>query len=513
MTFIQSIILGIVQGITEFLPISSSAHLVLVPYLLNWDIPPDQLFPFDILVQLGTLMAVIFYYREDISVILRAMTKGILARKPFEEVEARIGWLTLLATLPAGLAGMLVKPLVKSTFDNPAITSVFLFITAALLVASEIFDKKNKGIEEITWKDALWIGAFQLLSIFPGISRSGSTITGGMTRNLKRKTAGQFAFLMAIPIMLAAGIIGIIDLFQIPNVNHFLPIMTTGFIIAAIVGYFAISWLINYINNHSLLPFAGYCLLLGAGSLALIIFNPQNTISSTSQSNAANGEDSAYKIGIDPDQEWLIPIMNNCQQEISDLNIVYQQYANSDEVLVLFDAYFTYDQPQVTAENTYKLGEEELFVIANPAQPIQLMTTDTINNVFSGRITTWQALSEACADCFASGSAISSEVINVWMLSEDSHLWTQFNALFLENPLSSFASIAPNLKTMRQSISSDINAIGILSSGWLDDSIKTLDIVDKTGAVEPLSITVSTQGEPDEDLSLWLNCVQTAINP
>lgn len=511
MTFIQSIILGIVQGITEFLPISSSAHLVLVPHLLNWQIPEDQLFPFDVLVQIGTLVAVIVYYREDLAVIIRSMVKGISSRKPFEEVEARTGWLTLLASIPAAVVGFLLKTVVESAFGSPAVTAVFLFITAALLVASEVFDKKNKEIDSITWKDALWIGAFQLLSIFPGISRSGSTITGGMIRNLKRKTAGQFAFLMSIPIMLAAGIIGIVDLFKIPNLNHFLPIMVTGFIIAAVVGYFSIKWLINYINNHSLLPFAGYCLLLGAGSLLLNIYNTQPIVSSPSGSTSSSIESSAYRIGIDPDQEWLIPIMNNCLQDMPELNLVFEQHANSEEAAALFDAFFTYAQPQTVSQNTYKLGEEQLFIVVNPALAVRQITTEAINAIFTGRIASWQAFAEHCPECYPDGA--SGEAIDVWVMSEESGLWKQFDAAFLENPVSSFASIAPTAKAMRQSISSDPNSIGFLSSGWLDDSVKVLPFMENSDLTAPLSITVTTQGEPDEQLSLWLNCIQTAINP
>jgi undecaprenyl-diphosphatase len=130
MTFLQSILLGIVQGITEFLPISSTAHLVLLPYLLNWKIPEEQLFPFDVLVQMGTLAALIYYNREDLGIILKAMLKGIIRRKPFAQLEARVGWLTLLATIPAGVIGIAFKKAIAATFLKPAITAIFLFITA-----------------------------------------------------------------------------------------------------------------------------------------------------------------------------------------------------------------------------------------------------------------------------------------------------------------------------------------------------------------------------------------------
>jgi len=263
MTLIQSIILGIVQGLTEFLPVSSSGHLVLVPYLLNWDIPAEQSFVFDVLVQVATLAGVLAYFWKDLTAIVRGFISGLVSRKPFEDVQSRLGWLLLLATIPAGLFGLFAKDAVESAFDSPMLTGVFLLVTAVLLFLAERIGRKNRNLAELNWKDALWMGFFQALAIFPGISRSGATITGGMTRNLERSAAARFSFLMSIPIMLAAGLLTTLDLLEIPNFTSLLPIMLPGFLAAAITGYLAIRWLLGYLVSRSLNIFALYCAVIG----------------------------------------------------------------------------------------------------------------------------------------------------------------------------------------------------------------------------------------------------------
>lgn len=269
MSIFQAVILGIVQGLTEFLPISSSAHLVLVPYLLQWKLPEAQVFSFDVLVQLGTLLAVIIYFWKDLLGIVTAFIQGIFSGKPFTDPRARLGWLLILATIPAGILGLLIKKTVEAAFNDPKATAIFLIITAILLVIGEKLGKKERNFDSITWVDALWIGIAQAISIFPGISRSGSTIVGGLVRGLKRPAAARFSFLMSIPVMLAAGFLSILDLRDLPGLTDFLPMILIGFLVAAVVGYIAIRWFISYISSHSLVVFAWYCLALGG--LTLIV--------------------------------------------------------------------------------------------------------------------------------------------------------------------------------------------------------------------------------------------------
>lgn len=267
MNFIQAFVLGVIQGITEFLPISSSAHLVLTPFFFGWQIPEEQIFPFDVLVQVGTLAAVIVYFRSDLWIILKEVFQGLMNRQPFATPSSRLGWLLLLASLPAGIAGVLLKDTVEAAFKSPVNVAFFLIGTATLLMIAESVGKRNRPLASIHWLDAVWIGVGQALALFPGISRSGATISAGMARNLERQAAARFSFLMSIPIMTAAGLIGLVDLLEIPDLTSFLPVMATGFFTAAVVGYLAIYWLLGFLARRSLRPFAVYCFSLAVITL------------------------------------------------------------------------------------------------------------------------------------------------------------------------------------------------------------------------------------------------------
>jgi undecaprenyl-diphosphatase len=267
MNYIQAFILGIVQGITEFLPISSSGHLVIVPYLLNWKIPSEQIFPFNVLIQLGTLVSVIIYFWKDLVEIIKNFVTGIFESHPFSNEKTRLGWMIVIATIPALIGGLFLKDLVESAFESVLAVAIFLIVTAILLFIADKLGKNLYSMNDINWKTALFIGIFQLLSLFPGISRSGSTISGGVIRGLIRKEAARFSFLMSIPVMFGAGILSIKDLLEVPDLNQFLPVLLIGFITSGIVGYFSIHWLLNFLNKKSFVSFSVYCLIV-----AIIIF-------------------------------------------------------------------------------------------------------------------------------------------------------------------------------------------------------------------------------------------------
>ena len=263
MTIFQSILLGIVQGLTEFLPISSSGHLVIFPYLLGWDIPADVEFAFDVLVQVATLFAVIVYFWKDLVQILKALLAGLLNRNLMKDPQSRLGAYIIIATVPAGVIGLLLKDLVEQSFNSPMFTALGLLVTSALLAIAERVGKRSREMQAMNSKDAVFIGFFQSVSIFSGISRSGSTITGGVVRDFKREPAARFSFLMSIPIMLAAGLLATIDLLKIPNLGHTILVFIPGFIASAVVGYLAIRWLLKYLVNHTLYIFSIYCAVVG----------------------------------------------------------------------------------------------------------------------------------------------------------------------------------------------------------------------------------------------------------
>jgi undecaprenyl-diphosphatase len=266
MTNLQAIILGIVQGATEFLPISSSGHLVIVPHILGWEFSTDQAFVFDVWVQLGTLVAVILYFWKEIYWITFSTVTSIWEPRHRSRPEVRLGICIIVATLPAAIGGVFLKARVEQAFSNPYTTVVFLILTAMLLLIAERAGKRQIPLENITWRDAFWIGMFQILSLFPGLSRSGSTITGGMLRNLDRRSAARFSFLMSVPIMVGAGLYTIPDLLKIQNLSTFITPIVIGFVTSMIVGYLSIRWLLKYLSHNSFYPFIIYLI-----SVSLII--------------------------------------------------------------------------------------------------------------------------------------------------------------------------------------------------------------------------------------------------
>jgi undecaprenyl-diphosphatase len=270
MTIIQAIILGIIQGLSEFIPISSSAHLVITQSILGWKIPDQEAFIFDVLVHLGTLVAVIIYFRKELWQILLAVFSGIANRRPFAENAARLGWIIILATIPAVIAGFLFQSQVEQAFSSPLIAGIFLLVTAVLLFLAEIIGNRRKKLEDITWKDGLVIGLFQAISLLPGISRSGSAITGGMVRNLDRPSSARFSFLLSIPAIFGAVALASVDLIQSPNFGIQIPTLIVGFIASGLVGYLSIRWLLSYLTKRPLYIFSIYCLVV---SIIIIIFS------------------------------------------------------------------------------------------------------------------------------------------------------------------------------------------------------------------------------------------------
>ena len=258
MTLFHSLLLGIIQGLTEFIPVSSTAHLLMGQQL--FDIPADDaMFSFLVIIQLGTLVSVFAFYWKDLVAIAKA-TLDFGHSTP----ERNLGIYLVIATIPALLAGYFLKDIVESLFRTPLLqASIRLFSAAILLTFAELLTRKNRNLESITWLDAFFVGLFQIISLFPGASRSGTTISGGMFRGFDRPAAARFAFLMSVPVMLAAGGYEMLDVIRMPNLGEFLPLLALGFVTAAIVGWFAIKWLIDYLSKRSLYVFAIYCAVVG----------------------------------------------------------------------------------------------------------------------------------------------------------------------------------------------------------------------------------------------------------
>ncbi len=266
MTIFQSLLLGVLQGLTEFIPVSSTAHLLIGQKILG--IPADDaMFSFLVLVQLGTIISLIVYFWKDLLVLVKAFFG-----RPFSTPQNRLAWYIIIATIPALIFGYLLKSAVEALFRTPLLEAgIRLLISAVVLSLAEWLGRRDRTLEKMTWLDSLIVGIAQVLAVFPGASRSGTTISAGMARGLDRPSAARFAFLMSVPVMLAAGGYQSLDLLKMTGLGSFLLPLIIGVVTAGVVGWLAIKWLLGYLNKHSLYIFAGYCAVLGLGSLVIAL--------------------------------------------------------------------------------------------------------------------------------------------------------------------------------------------------------------------------------------------------
>lgn len=269
MSIIEAVIIGFIQGATEFLPISSSGHLVLLPEIFQMTNPDLTLIG---LVHAGTLLAVLIYFWRDLWAIATAVLHDFAQRKPLASADARLGWFIVIGTIPVVLVGLPLESFFEEVFSSPRAAAGFLLVTAVLLVLGERLLSGKKDIPHMTWTDAIIIGLFQALALFPGVSRSGSTIVGGLSRGLDRPTAARFSFLLGIPAILGAGLQAILNIFSANGSDFSLGVYVAAFIAAGVTGYACIHWLLTWVKNHTLYGFAAYVALLGIGFLLFSFF-------------------------------------------------------------------------------------------------------------------------------------------------------------------------------------------------------------------------------------------------
>jgi undecaprenyl-diphosphatase len=530
MTLIQSIILGIVQGLTEFLPISSSAHLVLIPHLFGWNLPEAQVFPFDVLVQLGTLVAVIIYFWNDLWTIVKAFVRGLVLRKPFDDPNSRLGWYLILASVPAMFAGLLLKSKVEAVFNDPNATAYFLFATAALLVLAETIGKRTRGLTGLKWFDALWIGLFQAVSIFPGISRSGSTIAAGMLRNMERPAAARFSFLMSIPVMLGAGLVSTLDVIKLPGLGDFLPLIFVGFVAALLVGYLSIHWLLNFLNKRSFYWFAAYCVLLAA--VVLTVGAIQKNAQATGQPASAevtqavliNSAETLEPLSENPltvaytsSLEWVIPAMSTCAATLDNFSIVSHSVTANQYGTVADSVFLRWGAPDELSAYAAVLGEERLAFIVNPQNPISNLPVNLVREIASGMTSSWGTLYEKCPECLSGkveeSLAGTAPALAFYSATDESQ------ALFSEigmggTPIAAASALlVPGAVQMRDSIASTPAGFGFLPARFLNTSVKEVSLAGIDLSALELPILAITAAEPNGNTREWLLCLQTVLNP
>ncbi|HLG29969.1 MAG TPA: undecaprenyl-diphosphatase UppP, partial [Candidatus Brocadiales bacterium] len=243
----QAIILGIIQGLTEFLPISSTAHLILAPWIFGWN---DPGLAFDVVLHLGTLTGIIIYFRKDFYGISQGMISGMTERKSHTGIEGMIGWYIIIGTIPAGLAGFFFKDQIETVLRNPRIIALSLILFGLILLWAEAVGKKKRRMDQLNIVDAIVIGFAQAVALIPGVSRSGITITAGLFRNLERATAARFAFLLSTPIIMAGGLLSAMDVYKegLPQ-DMFWPYVG-GFAASAVSGFLAIKYLLLFLSKQ-----------------------------------------------------------------------------------------------------------------------------------------------------------------------------------------------------------------------------------------------------------------------
>jgi len=276
MNLLEAIILGLLQGLTEFIPISSTAHLTIAGQLLSLidTNHPERWTSFIAIIQLGTLAAVLYYFRDDLLNLIKNFFKDNIERKKFENqsLESKLSWYIIFGTIPIVVIGLLFKDFIEGTFTKDLrVISLSLIILAIILFVAEKIAKLNKEIKQVNLKDSILIGIAQVFALIPGASRSGTTITAGLFLGLNRESAARFSFLLSIPAILASGLLSAYQAIKYVNTTDVLNIIVAT-VVSAISGYFAIDFLINYLKKNNTYLFIFYRIALGIIILIYISF-------------------------------------------------------------------------------------------------------------------------------------------------------------------------------------------------------------------------------------------------
>ncbi len=266
--------LGIIQGLTEFLPISSSAHLILVPWMMGWN--PEGIV-FDVALHVGTALAVLMYFRREWTLLAREMILGLWRRQPLANSNRKLAWLLVVGTLPALVLGLLLEELVEQKLRSPLVTVGTLIVFGLVLLWAERKSRQSRSIEDLSWADSVWIGFSQAVALVPGVSRSGITISAAMFRDTGREVAARFSFLLSTPVIVGAGLLATVRwLSQTAPVagqsagGPTWVVMAAGIVSAGTTGFLCIRYFLRYLQTRSFLPFVVYRLVL---ALAVLVYH------------------------------------------------------------------------------------------------------------------------------------------------------------------------------------------------------------------------------------------------
>lgn len=268
MSWMQVVVLAIVQGLTEFLPVSSSGHLAIVSRVFFAD---DAGASFTAVTQLGTEVAVLVYFARDIGRIVTAWFRGL--RDPARrDADYRLGWYVIIGTIPIGVIGLLLKDEIRTAARNLWAIAIALIVFSAVIAAAEYVGRQTRHVEQLTWRDAVIVGVAQCLALLPGVSRSGATISTGLFLGLDRELAARFGFLLAIPAVFASGLFSLPDAFAPvgEGMSASGPQLLVATLIAFVIGFAAVAWFLRFLVRHSMYWFVGYRVVLGVVVLILL---------------------------------------------------------------------------------------------------------------------------------------------------------------------------------------------------------------------------------------------------
>jgi undecaprenyl-diphosphatase len=267
-SLLEAIVLGITQGLTEFLPISSTAHLRIVPAFAGWEDPGAA---FTAVTQLGTMAAVLLYFRVDLARIARAWLRSLRDPDARRELDARLGWYIVLGTIPIGIFGLAFKDQIETGARDLYLIGIALILLGLVLLAAERVASHDRPLEEITTRDGIVIGFAQALALIPGVSRSGATLTAGLFMGLDRTSAARFSFLLSIPAVVLSGLLEFVSILNGQDGQHVgLGALAVATLLAFVVGYASIAFLLRYLSNHSTIVFVVYRVALGTLVLVLV---------------------------------------------------------------------------------------------------------------------------------------------------------------------------------------------------------------------------------------------------
>lgn len=267
MGVLEGAFLGLVQGLTEFLPISSSGHLAIVGTLIGAQDPGAA---FTAICQLGTEAAVILYFRKDIARIVTRWVQSLAGRVPRSDPDARMGWLVILGTVPIGVLGLLFQDAIETTLRGFVVIATTLWVFALVLGAADRFGRKERTLDQLTWKHGLLFGLAQSMALIPGVSRSGGTITMGLLLGYTREAAARYSFLLAIPAVVLSGFYQLYDEVSTGAAIAWAP-TAVATVVAFVVGYVVIAWLMRFITTHSYTVFVVYRIALAVVVYALVL--------------------------------------------------------------------------------------------------------------------------------------------------------------------------------------------------------------------------------------------------